>query len=202
MFGGTWVARATLPVVTLPTAPELDHETGLGDLNVFALKIIDIGPPTATVGIGPNLTVPSATKDGLGSGAWSGGLAKVLFNFTNPKFQWGYLAVWDATFAMQDDDAPYQSRALLQPFGIYQIGDGWHLRSTAVWNYNFKTDDYAVPVGFGTGRVLIRDKTVVNAFFEPQVSVATTERGTGMGRFLRHQLPTEIAPRSAMVTGD
>ncbi len=121
--------------------------------------------------------MPSATKDGLGGGTWNAGLANVLFNFTNPKFQWGYLAVWDATFAKQDDDAPYQNRGFLQPFGIYQLGNGWYLRSTGVWNYNFRTNDYAVPIGFGAGRVLIRDKTVVNAFVEPQVAVAT--RGPG-----------------------
>lgn len=177
LFGGGWVARATLPIATLPEAPSLDHTTGIGDFNIFALKLIDIGVPTATFGIGPNLTVPSASEDALGTGTWNAGLASVLFNFTNPRFQWGYLAVWEASFAEQRDDAPDQNRAFLQPFGIFQLGDGWYLRSTGVWNYDFENDFYATPIGLGVGRVIPTDFAMVNMFFEPQYSVFTDGPG-------------------------
>lgn len=172
LFGGGWVARATLPVVTLPTPADLSSETGIGDFNVFALKLIDTGNPTVTVGFGPSLTVPSATNDDLGNGTWNVGLANVLFNFTNPRFQWGYLAVWETDVAKQRDDAVDVNRGFLQPFGILQMGDGWYLRSTGVWNYNFETDDYSLPVGLGFGRVFITEPAVINAFFEPQVAIA------------------------------
>lgn len=176
-LGGEWVARATLPVVTLPTPPDLDSETGIGDFNVFALKLIDVGRPTVTVGFGPSLTVPSATNDALGNGTWNAGLANVLFNFTNPRFQWGYLAVWETDFAKQRDDAGDVNRAFFQPFGILQMGDGWYLRSTGVWNYDFETDNYSMPVGLGLGRVIITEPAVLNVFFEPQVAVATEGPG-------------------------
>lgn len=177
LFGGDWVARATLPVVTLPTAPDLDHQTGIGDLNVFALKLLDVGSPTVTFGIGPNLTVPSASDRDLGVGTWNLGVANVLFNFTNPRFQWGYLAVWEASVAKARDSAPDQNRAFLQPFGIFQLGDGWYLRSSGVWNYDFENDNYALPIGLGFGRVIPTRAALINAFFEPRYSVAT--RGPG-----------------------
>lgn len=173
LFGGDWVARATLPIVTLPTAPDFDHETGLGDFNVFALKLIDIGRPTVTFGIGPNLTAPSASRRDLGVGTWNLGVANVLFNFSNPRFQWGYLAVWEASVAKAYDGAADQSRAFFQPFGIFQRGDGWYLRSSGVWNYDFENDSYAIPIGLGLGRVIPTPGALVNAFFEPQYSVAT-----------------------------
>ena len=177
LFGGGWVARATLPVVTLPTPPDLDSETGFGDFNVFALKLIDIGRPTVTVGFGPSLTVPSATNDALGTGTWNVGLANVLFNFTNPRFQWGYLAVWETDVAKERDDANDVNRGFLQPFGIFQLGDGWYLRSTGVWNYDFETDNYSMPVGLGVGKVIITEPAVLNVFFEPQVAIASEGPG-------------------------
>jgi hypothetical protein len=171
------VARATLPVVTLPTAPDFGHETGIGAFNVFAIKLIDIGSPTVTFGIGPNLTVPSSSERALGVGTWNAGLANVLFNFTNLRLQWGYLAVWEASFIKRDDDAPDQNRGFFQPFGIYQLGEGWYLRSTGIWNYDFETDSYATPVGLGVGRVVVTEPAVINMFFEPQYSLLTDGPG-------------------------
>ena len=62
-----WLMRASLPVNTYPVPPEIDHETGLGDLNVFAAYLIDTGNPALSVGIGPQITAPTASKDALGS---------------------------------------------------------------------------------------------------------------------------------------
>ena len=181
-MGENWIVRATVPVVTLPVLESVsplrfEHETGLGDINVFAIRLLDIGTPGVQFGIGPNLTFPSATVDELGGDTLNAGIANVLFNFTNPRFQWGYLAVWETDIAKNFGDAEDVSRAVFQPFGIYQLGEGWYLRSTAVWNYDFETDNYSIPVGFGFGRVIPMERTVINAFFEPQYAVATNGDG-------------------------
>ena len=65
----------------------------------------------------------------------------------------------------------------LQPFGIFQLGDGWYLRSTGVWNYDFETDNYSMPVGLGVGKVIITEPAVLNVFFEPQVAIASEGPG-------------------------
>lgn len=177
-----WIARITVPLVTLPQVEAVDplsfeHETGLGDTNIFAIRLLDAGSPTVSFGIGPSITVPTATQDGLGSDTWNAGVANVLFNFTNPRFQWGYLAVWETDVAKNDGDAADINRAVFQPFGIYQLGQGWYLRSTGVWNYDFETDSYSIPIGAGFGRVIPLERTVINAFFEPQYSVASNGDG-------------------------
>ena len=46
-----WIMRASLPVNTFPVEPDLDHETGLGDLNLFAAYLIDTGNPAITAGV-------------------------------------------------------------------------------------------------------------------------------------------------------
>lgn len=174
-FGGNWLMRATLPVNTLPQAGG-GHETGIGDFNVFAAYLFDTGNPAISFGIGPQVTIPTATDDALGSEKWSLGFANVLFNATNPKFQWGYLLTWQTSVAGEDDRDDVNIGAF-QPFGMYQLGQGWYLRSTGVWTYDFETDNYAVPVGFGIGKVTKTDRAIVNAFVEPQYSIAT--RGDG-----------------------
>ena len=99
-----WLMRASLLAInTVPAAPELDHETGLGDFNVFAAYQMNVGVPGISFGVGPLLNIPTASEDATGSGKWSAGIANVLFSARSPKFQYGYLLTWQASFAGDDD---------------------------------------------------------------------------------------------------
>ena len=171
-----WLMRASLPVNSFPTPPDGGTETGLGDLNIFAAYLFDTGNPAVSFGIGPQLTMPTATKDQLGSEKWSAGFANVLFNAESSKFQYGYLLTWQASFA-GDDDRSDVNVVALQPFAFYQLGKGFYLRSAPIWVYNFESDGYSIPLGLGIGKVIKRKKTVFNMFIEPQISVA--DRGPG-----------------------
>jgi hypothetical protein len=172
-----WLMRASLPINTFPVPPTLGHATGLGDLNVFAAYLIDTGNPTVSFGIGPQITMPTATnEDALGSGKWSAGLVNTLFNFGSPTFQYGYLLSWQASFAGHTDRDQVNIGGF-QPFLFYQLGGGTYLRSTAVMSYNFQNNTYSVPIGLGIGQVIPQEKMVFNVFVEPQVSVA--DKGAG-----------------------
>jgi len=174
-LGGRWLMRATLPVNTFPD-PAGGDTSGIGDFNVFAAYLFDTGNPAVSFGVGPQLTAPTATEDEVGTEQWSGGFANVLFNAANPKFQWGYLLTWQTSFAGEDNRADVNAGAL-QPFGFYQLGEGWYLRSAGIWTYDFETDNYAVPIGLGLGKVTQTDRATINAFVEPQYSVATDGDG-------------------------
>lgn len=171
-----WLLRASLPLNSYPAPPNGHTETGLGDFNVFAAYLVDTGNPAISFGLGPQLTVPSATDDALGSGKWSAGLANVLFNASSPKFQYGYLLTWQASFTGDDDRADVNVAAF-QPFLFYQLGRGAYLRSAPIWVYNIENDDFSVPLGLGFGKVMKKGKTVFNIFAEPQFSVA--DKGPG-----------------------
>ena len=147
-----------------------------GDLNIFTAYLIDTGNPAVSFGIGPQLTVPTATKDELGSEKWSAGLVNVLFDGRSKRFQYGYLLSWQGSFA-GDDDREDVNLAAFQPFGFYQLGGGTYLRAAPIWTYNLENDDYSVPLGVGVGQVIKKGKTVYNFFVEPQFSVA--DRGPG-----------------------
>lgn len=175
-----WLLRASLPVNTYPAPPSGGHQTGVGDFNLFASWLIDTGNPAVSFGFGPQVTAPTASDDTVGSGKWSGGLVNVLFDASNPKFQYGYLASWQHSFAGEGERTNV-NLATFQPFMFYQLGGGTYLRSTPIWVYNLHNDDYSVPLGLGIGQVIKSPKTVYNFFIEPQGSIA--DRGPGQPRW-------------------
>jgi hypothetical protein len=175
-----WLMRASLPINSYPIPPTLSYTTGLGDLNVFAANLIDVGNPSLSFGIGPQITAPTATSPELGSGKWSAGLVNTLFNFKSKVFQYGYLLSWQASFAGASDRDNVNVGAL-QPFLFYQLGKGKYLRSTGAAMYNFENSTYTVPVGLGFGQVIPHKKAVFNLFIEPQYSIA--DKGAGYAQW-------------------
>jgi hypothetical protein len=179
-LGGDWLMRASLPINSFPNSSTGSTETGLGDMNVFAAYLFDTGNPAISFGLGPQINIPTATKDSLGSEKWSAGFANVLFDARSKKYQWGYLLTWMTSFAGEESRADVNTAAL-QPFGMLQLGKGRYLRSTGVWVYDFETNNYTVPLGIGIGQVIPRGKTVYNIFIEPQWSVA--DKGAGWAKW-------------------
>ena len=171
-----WLMRASLPVNQYPVPPTGARETGMGDFNIFASYLFDTGNPAISFGLGPQLTMPTATKDALGSEKWSVGLANVLFNAESKVVQYGYLLTWQHSFA-GNNDRETVNMAAFQPFAMLQLGGGTYLRAAPIWVYNIENDNYSVPLGIGIGQVMKRGNTVYNLFIEPQYSVA--DRGPG-----------------------
>lgn len=86
-----WIMRVSLPFNSFPVSPTLDTENGLGDVNIFATYLIDTGNPAITAGVGPQITMPTATEDALGSEKWSPGLVATFFDMRSKKLQYGCL---------------------------------------------------------------------------------------------------------------
>lgn len=172
---GNWLVRASLPTLRVPTGMS-ETKSGLGDLNVFAARLIDTGNPAVSFGVGPNLTFPTATEDETGADKWQAGLAAVYFNATSKRVQWGGLVTWQTDYAGDDDRADTEVLAL-QPFYLLQLGEGKYVRSTAIAVFNLETNDYNVPIGLGFGKVVPAGNTIYNIFIEPQFTVL--DRGPG-----------------------
>ncbi|EAX5650148.1 hypothetical protein BBY84_08630 [Salmonella enterica] len=175
-----WLLRGSLPINTFPTGANGGHKTGTGDLNLFASWLIDTGNPAVSFGFGPQITAPTASEHALGTEKWSAGLVNVLFNASSPKFQYGYLASWQHSFAGEEQRSDV-NLGTFQPFLFYQLGGGTYLRAAPIWVYNFQNDSYSVPMGLGVGQVIKQGKTVYNFFVEPQGSVA--DDGPGQPRW-------------------
>ena len=167
-----WLMRASLPLNTYPVPPQNGSPNRAWRHECLRrLAAIPMGSKKLSVGVGPQITMPTATGDALGSGKWSLGLVHTLFNYSSPTFQWGYLLSWQASVAGADNRSKVNIGGF-QPFLFYQLGKGTYLRSSAVMSYNFETKTYTVPIGLGIGQVIPTRTKVFNLFVEPQLSVA------------------------------
>jgi hypothetical protein len=189
------LARATIPVlpgeavkvpqifrVTAPISTRADpnggYTTGLGDLNVIDIFLLS-KKGGIELGAGPLLSLPSASNDALGSGKWQAGLAAVVVH-SSPQGVAGGLVQWQTSVA-GDKDRPNTNTLSAQPVFIRNLHDGWYLRSSGTWTFNLDTDDYFIPIGLGAGKVFKSGTTVLNAFLEPQWTVA--HHGNGLPKF-------------------
>lgn len=178
LFGQPQILRATLPLVTTPhLAPDGDRYNGVGDLNLFDVFLFKAGG--VELGFGPQLTIPTASRDQTGTGKWQAGFAGVVMA---PQ-TWGLLGglmTWQKSFA-GDSDRVSQDNFTAQPFVMYNLPGGWYLRSTATWNFNLRNGDYAIPLGVGAGKIWKMGGTTYNVFAEPQWTVS--HQGDGQPKF-------------------
>lgn len=168
---GKFLLRVSAPIntVAMPENGIVSSKNGLGDINAF-FSYSFISKPTATVGIGPMITAPTASADPLGSGKWQGGLAFVAFIAKSPVFQFGGLVTWQGSFA-GDEDRSSTNVGAIQPFYFWQLGKGTYLRGAPIWAFDFENDAYSVPIALGIGKVVKLGTTVFNLFVEPQYSM-------------------------------
>lgn len=165
---GRTLTRASQSLATRPSS-STESLAGLGDFNIFTAYLF-VATPTASVGVGPLLVAPTATKDELGQGKWQAGAAAIAFIAANPVVQFGGLLTWQASIA-GDSDRASTSTLAAQPFAMWQLGGGTYLRTTGIWTFNLKSGDYVVPIGVGIGHVVKSKKVIYNIFLEPQFSI-------------------------------
>lgn len=168
MLGGIpQLARVTLPYQTNPGMN--GQVSGLGDLNIFDIFLT--GTPKTQFGLGPYLVLPTASKDETGAGKWQIGAAGVVMS-PGPWGILGALLTYQHDFA-GDSDRPTQNIFTAQPFFIYNLPKAFYIRSVGIWNFDWQTGHYYIPIGFGLGKVWKTETgTTVNFYAEPQWTVA------------------------------
>ena len=167
-IGGKVLIRASLPLNSV-SMPGRDR-SGLGDMNVFATWVLT-GPTSHNqFGIGPILTMPTATSRWLGSGKWQAGVAVAGYFAKSNVMQMGVLATWQHSFAGGSDRRKVHV-ATIQPFVMWQVGGGTYLRSTAIKMLDFENSTYVLPLGAGIGKVVRVNKMIFNIFIEPQFTL-------------------------------
>ncbi|MEM5458114.1 hypothetical protein VSR69_25185 [Paraburkholderia phytofirmans] len=176
LIGVPQIFRGTVPLSTRPD-PSGGYNTGLGDLNLFDIFLLSEGD--VQLGVGPLVTMPTATDPSLGTGKWQAGLAAVAVSATRARLIGG-LVQWQHSFAGQSSRPTTQSLTA-QPFGIFNLPGGWYIRSTGIWTFDLQHGSYYIPVGLGAGKAWKGGSTIYNAFIEPQYSIAHS--GAGVPQF-------------------
>lgn len=174
---GPLLIRASMPFI-VSASPSEAPVTGLGDFNLFAIYSIPSGQGKQ-FGIGPNVTVPTGTRE-LGTGKWQVGISALAFFSKSRVVQIGSLLQW-STSVGGDEDRPDVSLLTPQVFFIWQLGGGTYARSSGAWSFDLENGHYNIPIGLGLGKVVKAGRTVFNLFAEPQLSVLSY--GAGQPRF-------------------
>ena len=177
-LGKNYLFRASLPVPRVPTGNS-ETTSGLGDLNLNLWRTTTLKTGTM-FGIGPTLTLPTASEDETGTDKWQGGLSVLVFDATSKKFQWGGLVTWQKDFA-GSSNVPDTESIAIQPIAIVQLGKGLYTGTVPIWVYNVETNDYHVPMGLRLGQVIPGEKVIANVFIEPQWTIL--DRGPGQPEF-------------------
>ena len=181
---GNWnlVNRAIIPLIHttgevagtpgIPNPIEGNGATGLGDIN-YSLFFSPVEYDKVIWGIGPSITLPTATDKEIGSEKWSAGpTGVVLFQ---PK--WGTiggLARHLGSFA-GDSDRKNINQSLFEPFVNYNLPNGWYLLTDLVMTANWDLDSsdiWTVPLGGGVGKLFKIGSQVINARTEAYYNVA------------------------------
>ncbi|WP_237380102.1 hypothetical protein [Cupriavidus sp. SW-Y-13] len=173
LIGAPQIIRPTVPISTRPKG-DGTYETGLGDINLFDIFLLRA--QGLELGVGPLLTIPTATDPSLGTGKWQAGLAGVVVD-AKPARLLGMLLQWQHSFAGQSSRPTVQTLTA-QPFMIFNLPQGWYIRSTGTWTFDLQRSTYYIPVGLGAGKAWKEGKTIFNAFVEPQYSIL--HDGTGI----------------------
>jgi hypothetical protein len=175
---GKWnfVSRLIAPIINAPGdisgLPEIPNPTagnrvtGLGDFN-YSLFLSPVEYDKVIWGVGPSLSLPTATEEQLGSGKWSLGPTAVAL--TQPA--WGSVGIlgrhlWDVA---GDADRSSVNQTLIEPFANYNLDEGWFLVSDLVVTADWQADSgnrWTVPLGGGMGRLFKFGDQPVNARIE------------------------------------
>jgi len=180
---GDWnlVNRAIIPLIDspgevagtpgIPNPVEGDGATGLGDIN-YSLFFSPVNYDKAIWGLGPSISIPTATNDQLGSEQWSAGpTGVVLFQ---PKWgTFGMLARQLWSFA-GDSDRDNVNQSLFEPFVNYNLPNGWYLITDIIVTANWQADSsntWTVPLGGGVGKLFKIGNQAINARTEAYYNV-------------------------------
>ena len=171
------ITRTVLPVIDQPSiAPGVPSAFGLGDMN----PTVFLSPAKSegfVWGVGPALTLPTATDPLLGQQMWCAGPAAVALTLHGP---WvvGALAHQQWSFAGWGEHDV--SALLIQPFINYNLPHGWYLSSSPILTANWKAEEgdrWTVPLGGGVGKILHLGKLPLNLSLAAFYNVETPAYG-------------------------
>jgi hypothetical protein len=147
------ITRVIVPVIYQEELfPGEDDNWGLGDTTptfFFSPKAEWNG---WIWGAGPVFLLPTATDTALGGGRWGAGPSFVALQ-QNSGFTYGALVNHIWSFA-GDDDRPYVNTTFLQPFLAYNTKTGTGITLNTESTYNWRTDQWTVPIGLFASQVL------------------------------------------------
>jgi hypothetical protein len=163
---GSSLLRATLP----PIRTINGVDSGFGDAQLFYLFAQHVSQ--GRLGIGFDLSVPTASSTSLGSGKWSVGpsLGYVKLN-RKARVIGGALIQTFFSVAGPSWRRP-QSLAAIQPVVVAQLGSGWSVRSAdSTWTFDMQRGASIMPLSLGVGKLVHIGKQTFSFILSDEATV-------------------------------
>jgi len=163
--GWVLITRTIIPVVQVPDlSSRVEGTAGLGDVQEsFFLSPAKAGP--VIWGAGPVISVPTATKDILGTKKLSVGPTVVVLRIQG---HWLFGTLAQNLWSVEGPSArPDVNQMLLQPFVNYNLAHKWYLTSSPIITANWEVrpdERWVVPVGGGVGKIVHFGRQPVNVY--------------------------------------
>jgi hypothetical protein len=150
----TIIARTIVPYVSVPAGGGT-RQGGLGDIQgQFFLTPAQSGK--LIWGVGPILSLPTATADAARTGSWAIGPTAVFLTSTGP---WVLGALINNLWTFADEGgSPEVNQFTLQPFINYNFGHGWAVASAPLITANWDApsgEEWNVPLGAGISKTTV-----------------------------------------------
>ncbi|HEV7317714.1 MAG TPA: transporter [Ensifer sp.] len=147
------ISRTIVPITWQnDIAGDSGSQFGLGD----TLQSFFFSPKEPTAGgliwgAGPAFLLPTATDDLLGGEKWGIGPTAVLLK---QEGHWTYGALANHIWSVAGDhDRDDVSSTFLQPFISYTTPDAWTFTLNTESTYDWKHDDWSVPINFSVAKL-------------------------------------------------
>jgi len=155
-IGENWllINRFIAPIISQPIInTENESKSGLGDI-VYQGFFTPVSDGKVTWGIGPVLTLPTATNTALGAGKWSAGPAAIVVASLNKWVVGG--VVYNAWSFAGNSDRPKTNQGLLQYFVNYNLPKAYYITVQPIITVNWEAsanNQWVVPFGAGVGKI-------------------------------------------------
>lgn len=171
------ISRTILPIVDQSDIfPGSGDQFGLGD----TVQSLFFSPkaPTASGwiwGAGPVFLIPTGTDRLLTGRKWGAGPTAVALRQQGP-ITYGMLGNHIWSFA-GDDDRPDVSSSFVQPFFTYTWPSAWGVTVTADSTYDWKSDDWSIPLGVFINKVASIGGQAMQFSAGPRYYLSSTDNG-------------------------
>ena len=148
------ITRTVIPIVDQSDIyPGSGSQFGLSDI-VMSLFFSPKKPTSGGLvwGVGPVFLLPTATDSLLGSDKWGAGPTAVALKVSGP-WTYGGLAnhIWSIAGDSNSNDI---STTFIQPFAAYTWPSAWTASVQSETTYNWKTQEWAIPVNVSVSKLV------------------------------------------------
>lgn len=182
------INRIVLPLIS--NNKIMGSKAGLGDIQYQGF-IGSAKDGEIIWGLGPILSMPTATDTTLGSEKWSAGPGAVVVSMNGP---WVAGALVNNIWSFAgDSDRQDVNAMLIQYFATYNFDKGWYATTSPINTANWEAssgDQWTVPVGGGFGKVVFAGKLPINLQLQGYYNVVAPDNGPDWS--MRFQIQTVL----------